>query len=84
MFSYRIKFSHENENALSQEERHGQGQIDIETDVPIETQEQVNEVAKAILRNSGGRYTKVGIEFGGDSQSILLNKDADNKEEPTE
>lgn len=59
MYKYKVKFAHEDENATSEEERHGAGMIDIETDHLVESREDLVEIARTIGKKNG--YTKVVI-----------------------
>lgn len=63
-FEYLLKYAHENENAESQEERHGAGQITLFVDHEVTTFEEIREMNKTIFRNlrdNGTPVTKVVI-----------------------
>lgn len=55
-YKYKVTFAHEDD---TQEDAYGWGTADITTDVPVETDEQLKEVARSIGVLKG--FTKVGI-----------------------
>lgn len=60
MFKYLVRFAHEDDTQPeNSEERHGAGQIEIETDEEVTRQEHLVEIARTIGNKNG--YTKVGI-----------------------
>lgn len=60
MYKYLVKFAHEDDSKpADSEERHGAGQIEIEVDHLVESQEDLIEIARTIGKKNN--YTKVGI-----------------------
>lgn len=59
MYEYEIIFAHENDNAVDSSVRHGSGSMNVTVDHPIETQEDLKEVARTIGLTKG--FTAVGI-----------------------
>lgn len=60
MYKYLVRFAHEDDRKPEgAEDRHGAGQIEIETDIEVTKAEHLTEIARTIGMKNG--YTKVGI-----------------------
>ena len=61
-YKYRVEFAHVNDNIPEGEPlRQGTGTVEIETDLPVETQEEKDEVAKSLARKIGETRTVTAV-----------------------
>lgn len=59
MPTYRVTYAHSDENATNEKEQHGFATAEIDSDLPVETEEHLMEIARAIGHEHG--YTSVGV-----------------------